>query len=708
MKQEHRFDAILPLNYGGFLASIRDLGFVRISADGRIVEHVKDLHPGEEYREIARDLKGRVWVGTKRVLLRLEGADGSLHFRAEHLPGTPPEAPQAPVDMEVDAAGRLWVGYSNGIAWLDDQDQWHQLAVDQPVTLVRSFTLAGGDIWVTHRRAGSFSRLHKQGEQWHVISFPAAAGYTPVDSYFIKRDSRGWIWRGSPEGVFVSDGVHVAPNDWLHFDLLSGLASKESSLYGFFEDPTGAVWLSGDEGLTRLHRDPRWFQAPRAVPPPQITRIEANGREFVFPASIPTVLPSDTTIVRIDVGGLDSAPFRQFPLRYRLLPGSQDWSLSRDGVIEFHNLRARAYSLELSYTGNGTSDVGTYRLQIGSPVSWTWPIGLLAAAGVLFPVVRFTPWFERTRFRIAKTIFLLRRRRSASANSSSDGVAAAYDYSGETFASRYHLARIISRGGFSIVYEAHDLGDLRNHARVAVKVLNRSSGGESQVRDRFAHEVAALRSIDQPGIVKILDSWVNPAGEPCLAMPFLDGPTLRAALSRGPISPARTERILRQTGTALMEVHRHGIVHRDLKPENMILLHPGTDSEQAVIIDFGTAGLKSAEHELAATTLMAGSLFYMAPERLTGRYSPASDVFSMGVIVLEMLTGKRLSDLDAMFSEPSFGRDLEKTLRSALSKEMAKDLAARLAPAYDPEPHRRPTDVKQWSESVADALRGAS
>jgi serine/threonine protein kinase len=162
--------------------------------------------------------------------------------------------------------------------------------------------------------------------------------------------------------------------------------------------------------------------------------------------------------------------------------------------------------------------------------------------------------------------------------------------------------------------------------------------------------------------------------------------------------------VVRQLGAALAEVHSRGIIHRDLKPENLILICPGTDREQAVIIDFGTAGLRSGENELAATTLMAGSFYYMAPERLTGHYSPASDVFSLGVIVLEMLTGKRLADLKAMFSDRSFQGELEEALRASLGKNAAKTLAGRLSPAYNPEPRRRPSGVKTWAEEVAAAL----
>ncbi len=241
-----------------------------------------------------------------------------------------------------------------------------------------------------------------------------------------------------------------------------------------------------------------------------------------------------------------------------------------------------------------------------------------------------------------------------------------------------------------MVYEARDLQD--GAARLAIKVLNRNSKQEGWVRDRFAHEVAALRSVRHPGVVSILDSWISPSGEPCLAMPFVNGQTLRAVLDDGPLSLSRAAEIIQQLGSALADVHARGIVHRDLKPENMILA-----GDQIVIIDFGTAGLKSAENELAATTLMSGSFHYMAPERLTGHYSPASDVFSLGVIILEMLTGKRLAALKAMPSDPSFQAELENALQS-------RELAELLAPAFDPQPRNRPPDIAAWTERFSGSL----
>jgi ligand-binding sensor domain-containing protein len=707
--EPRRYAAVLALDGGGFLASIRKFGLARLSPDGRVLEQPRNPLPSQDqYRQILRDYKGRIWVGDKLALLRLEGHPGTLHLEREELPRDRPgeEMNVLAVDLELDAAGHLWVGYEQGIAWLDQDDRWHKLSTEPPVDMVRSLALrdpfAGEDIWVAYRRSGAFTRLERKGAQWIGTDFAAGAGYEPVDTHFLKRDSRGWIWRGSPAGVHISDSRSVSPNDWIHIDLQNGLATDTTGQYGFFEDVDGSVWIAGEEGVSHIKPDTSWFDAPHAAPPPRVTSLEADGRVYLHPADMPDALPANTNLVRIEVGSLDTPEFRDYPLRYRLKPLITDWKLSRDGGLEFRRLPENAYTLEVAYTGNGSADTLLFPFRVGVAsewLSWRWLLGFPLAGSAVTLIVRRAPWFRRTNYWLSKSVFLMRRRLSYW-----DATAppATPDYSGEILFGRYQLVQPVSRSGFSVVYEARDLDD--GAARVAVKVLLTKAGNESWVRDHFAQEVAALRSIQLPGVVPIRDSWISTAGEPCLAMPFLDGPTLRAALESGPLPPRRVARIVRQLGFVLSEIHHRGIVHRDLKPENLILLHAGTDEEQAVLIDFGTAGLRGGEHELAATTLLAGSFRYLPPERLTGHYCAASDVYAFAVIVLEALTGKAVADLGATYSDPAFRVELERALDSALVRQAAQVLAEHLYPAYHPEPKRRPNDVIEWAETVAALL----
>src|SRR5262249_47278940 len=162
--------------------------------------------------------------------------------------------------------------------------QWRKIVTDQPVINMRSMALAGDDIWVAYRYSGLFSRLHRSGDRWIVTPFLAKEGYGPVDTDFLKRDSRGWIWRGSTEGVYISDGHHFAPSDWIHIGPENGLATKENNQYGFFEDKDASVWIAGEEGVTHLRPDPAWFNAPPRATAPQVTRVEADSTAFLYPA----------------------------------------------------------------------------------------------------------------------------------------------------------------------------------------------------------------------------------------------------------------------------------------------------------------------------------------------------------------------------------------------------------------------------------------
>jgi len=148
--------------------------------------------------------------------------------------------------------------------------------------------------------------------------------------------------------------------------------------YGFFEDTDGSVWIAGAEGVSHLRPEASWFEAPSTALAPQITRMEADGRVFLFPEPTPAALPSATKILRIDVGTLHAAPFRDYPLRYRLLPLSEDWQLSSDGTLEFRNLRENAYTLQIGYTGSGPSAIAAYPLTLGSGgTGLSWLIGFL-------------------------------------------------------------------------------------------------------------------------------------------------------------------------------------------------------------------------------------------------------------------------------------------------------------------------------------------
>ena len=205
---------------------------------------------------------------------------------------------------------------------------------------------------------------------------------------------------------------------------------------------------------------------------------------------------------------------------------------------------------------------------------------------------------------------------------------------------RYELVRVLGEGGFGRVYVARD----RNVSgrTVALKLLLQAKAGR-WFEKRYRQELDSLARIHHPGVVGILDSGESAKGVPYLVLQMVSGVSLREVLTAGPMPLHRAVGLLRQIGEALAVVHQEGILHRDLKPENIQICDAGTDQERAVLLDFGIARIEE-ESPGAHSTQIAGSPAYMAPEQMLGQATVASDIYAMGLIAFEMLTGRALHE----------------------------------------------------------------
>ena len=191
-----------------------------------------------------------------------------------------------------------------------------------------------------------------------------------------------------------------------------------------------------------------------------------------------------------------------------------------------------------------------------------------------------------------------------------------------------------------LFYLAHDL-QLHNRP-VVIKVLLDSWSGE-WITKKFRQEIEALSRIEHPGVVGVFDTGEMPNSQLFVVMQFVEGQNLRKVLDsqQGPMNFHYAARILEQVGRALEAAHEKGILHCDLKPENIMLQKLGSGEELVKLIDFGIAKIRDSQITSAAPTQIAGTLEYMAPEQMSGEPCPQSDVFSLGVIAYEMVTGKK-------------------------------------------------------------------
>jgi serine/threonine protein kinase len=199
--------------------------------------------------------------------------------------------------------------------------------------------------------------------------------------------------------------------------------------------------------------------------------------------------------------------------------------------------------------------------------------------------------------------------------------------------SGYRIDRIVGEGRVATVYLADDA---RRGGKVALKVLKGSCGQSPAVRQGFAAECAILSVIRHENVVPALEHGAG--GDPCyLVLEYLGGGTLRQRMQRG-IAPELAFTLLRQAAAGLAQVHRAGFVHRDVKPENFLMRDPG----QVVLVDFGVAAASGENAPPIAPGRLIGTACYAAPEQAQGDPpNPAADVYSLGIVLYEMLRGRR-------------------------------------------------------------------
>jgi hypothetical protein len=247
----------------------------------------------------------------------------------------------------------------------------------------------------------------------------------------------------------------------------------------------------------------------------------------------------------------------------------------------------------------------------------------------------------------------------------------------------FEIVARVGAGGMGVVYHAEDRSLQR---RVALKVVTAGAATHAHRARRFAAEIAALATLDHPAIVRYVAHGATQAGEPFLAMEWLEGEDLGRRLRRGGITLRESVALGVRVAGALGAAHARGILHRDIKPSNIFLR--GGDPGQATVLDFGLARVDGAARStLTPSGATVGTPGYMAPEQARGEapVDARADVFSLGCVLFECLTGERAFGgahpmgtlARVLFDQPIRVRDRSPEVPEALSDLVGRMLAKR-------------------------------
>ena len=257
--------------------------------------------------------------------------------------------------------------------------------------------------------------------------------------------------------------------------------------------------------------------------------------------------------------------------------------------------------------------------------------------------------------------------------------------SGDLIADRYELEELVGTGGMSTVFRAHDR---QLERRVAIKILHEHYAGDPEYLERFRREARAVAQLSHPNIVTVIDRG-DDEGRQYIVFEHVEGENLKELVQREGSLPVRQAlELALAVADGLAFAHDHGLVHRDVKPQNVLLSNEG----EVKVTDFGIARSLHVEHGVTLTGTVLGTGEYLAPEQAGGKpVSPATDVYSLGVVLWELLAG------DVPFAgenfvavalrhvnEPPPGLrdrrpDVSPRLEAAVDRALAKDPARRFS-----------------------------
>jgi streptogramin lyase len=692
-KDGYNVENLLALDNGGILAALNPGTAALLAPDGRILARAIPA-PGVYGLRLTKLPGGEAWwSGVTLGPLTREGS--VLKIDVHHL-ATQPAGNV--LDMQYEERTRkFWACYNGGLTVRNEDGSWREFTVKDGLLVNPCWSLAAlpnGDVWYGYYNTPAIALLHPKPYGPPTIrQFRAADGVPDPESLTFDVDRRGWLWRGGTRGLSVADPASAAGGKWLFLDPSDGLPGTGANSGSYFDDTDDSIWLGIDVNIFHY------------LPPPDLVTPRFAPRIFVSAFSVENQAPRLASAmaglphgskVQAHVGSLQFDRRNALRLRYRVMPEQPSWREASSLDLPLGVLSWGSHSLEVQgriFSGPW-SGIVRQSLTVLRPFWLAWPF--LAA-------------YALTAGSLAAGGYLFHQNRKADEEQVLPDLAAwrlgallpdVHEVAGTLLDSRFEVGRLLARGGFASVFEGQDRVQRQP---CAIKIFRAEVKNKAWIHRSFTQEITALKKVRNPNVVSIYAHGHTPSGTPYLVMEFVEGRNLREILDGGALSPQRTARLLRQLAGALDAIHGEGICHRDVKPENVMVRHPGSPDEVAVLLDFSIAIVKDADETLHGLSRAAGTFDYMAPEQAVGYAAPSSDIYSLAKLVIEMLTGRQLRDLlpDAALDLPERVRELAGTL------PLSKSAIDMLASALEFDPARRPSVASVFANPLLEDLQSA-
>lgn len=696
----HAVDAIMPEPDGTFYAAGFGPAISHVALDGRILARSTVDAFG---MSLARDGDGKLWLGGSKGISRVQVFGNELQLV--------PEVPNGQgTVMRYDRARKtLWAySYETIVSHEDGQgkkDEWRRIDRTDRLPNLLGVDLAiapNGDLWTAFLNASRYgwvaNPLRKPGEPFKVTIFNTGGGVTKSPVNVIEADRNGRIWRGTAtSSIYVANGEEAQNGAWLELQATDGLPEQGVARFSFFSDADGSIWYDTGKSITHFHPSID-FVTRLPVPRIFLAGYSVGVRKAQYSEEL-TDFPHGEDLVA-HIGSLQFDRRDAFQFRWRILPEQSAWQSGNSFDLPLgklgwgsHKLQVQA-RMAIGSTASAWSGIEEQSFTLLKPLWLSWfaldsyalCLGTLLLSGF--------HWRKKLKERERKMLPELAEWRLEALSPE------LHQLKGKLLDGRFYSGKLIARGGFANILEGRDMQ--HGGRPCAIKIFRNELLEKDWLEKRFYQEVAALERVDHPNVVHIYGSGRLQGGALYLAMEFIAGQTMRFHLETGQLELHLIPRYLRQVGRALAAIHNSGICHRDLKPENLMIREDGIPGCELVLIDFSIAIVKDPDETMHGLSRAAGTLLYMAPEQAIGYANSSTDIYSLAKILVEMLTGQRLSVLlpDAAMDLPLRVQELLRSLPIFLSDESILTISA----ALEFDPARRPSDAHAFASGIADDL----